>query len=113
MEKSKLKELVRLQVENNEQLNQKPVFIHCAVRWDDEDDINTENYDTPSLGYENVVIAYVDKEDYDKHSDGSEYPFDDKVFYYIFDLDELLQLIDYENGSEFHLTDYFYCEKVI
>jgi len=110
--KETIKAIIQQQIDDNPQLKKKPLFLHCAVRWDDEDDVDTENYSEPSKGYDDVKICVVDKDDYVAHEYGSKYPFDEEVFYYIHDITELLELVEYDNGSEFHIVGYFYSELV-
>ena len=111
MTKENLKARISQQIANNPQLGTKPLFLHCAVRWDEEDEVGVENYDAPSKGYEDVNICLCDINDYHRRcGDGELFSFDEKVLYYIFSIEELFDLIEYDNGSEFHIVEYFYSE---
>lgn len=109
--KENIKEWIENRIANNPQMSIKPLFLHCAIRWDDEDTIDNVNYETPSNGYADTIICVMDSEMLNSYPNGIP-PFDDKVVYYIPSIEQLLTLVDYNNGSDFHLIDYFYCEKI-
>lgn len=102
MEREILKRLIEHGIKNNPQFNYRPVGFHCSVRWD-EDGAGNE----PSKGYEDVLIACVEPD-----TDTSSFPHDDEIIFYITKPEQLLELCEPDNGSDFQITGYFYSEKL-